>query len=398
MSLFENIFSLITGVVGLVTLLVMVFSYNSNRLINFFLFLAIAFVSLRFIISGIIQTMYDDDGALFIYFLKAIALFNAPLLYLYFKSIANDENVINKRSLLQLLIPTFFSVYTIWYYQSEFFGKPNFRIFNVVFILFFIGYYVWKSFFVLKDNVWKNKHIVHQNHHKLIKNWTMFLFTICCLLVLRLWISVGIEVWENNSLSANPFFVIHCIIWLVIFAKILISPEILFGLPHLSNRVNQMDKDESQLDNNWKLDEIEINNLQDLKLKEKLDRRILGYIEDLEHLVVDNNYFRNHNITVIDVANEMGVPVSHLVYLFKYHSKLSFTEYKTKLKIDDAKSLIEKGFLSTNTLESLAAEVGFASYNPFFTAFKKLVGMSPNEYATAQFEPNASNVVRLKVL
>jgi AraC-like DNA-binding protein len=29
----------------------------------------------------------------------------------------------------------------------------------------------------------------------------------------------------------------------------------------------------------------------------------------------------------------------------------------------------------------LATEVGFSSYNPFFTAFKKYVGMSPNEYA-----------------
>jgi AraC-like DNA-binding protein len=37
--------------------------------------------------------------------------------------------------------------------------------------------------------------------------------------------------------------------------------------------------------------------------------------------------------------------------------------------------------LSINTLESLAIEVGFSSYNPFFTAFKKLVGMSPNDYS-----------------
>lgn len=48
--------------------------------------------------------------------------------------------------------------------------------------------------------------------------------------------------------------------------------------------------------------------------------------------------------------------------------------------MEDAKQLIDGGFLKTNTLESLATEVGFASYNPFFTAFKKRYKMSPNEY------------------
>lgn len=398
MLIFENTLEILTGLIGLFTLLGMAFSYNSNKLINFFLFVAIGLVSIKFIASGVLELIYEEDATLFINILKSVSLFNAPLLYLYFKSIANDENGLNKRGLIQLLLPTMFTFYTVWFYQSSYFGNPSFKVFNLVFILFFIGFYVWKSFNILKENVWKNKHKVHYDHFKLIRNWTIFLFTICCLLVLRLMISVGVELWENNSIGGNPFQFMQCLIWLVIFAKILITPEILFGLPHLVKRINKMSTTQAAVDGNWKLDEIAISNVQDLKLRDKLDLRIFSYIEDLERLVLDNHYFRNHKITIVDVANEMGVPVSHLVYLFKYHSKLSFTEYKTKLKIDDAKSLIEKGFLSTNTLESLAAEVGFASYNPFFTAFKKLVGMSPNEYATAQFEPNASNVVRLKVL
>ncbi len=382
----------------MVTLFVMALSKNSNKLINFFLFVAIGIVSFRFIVSGVFQLIYDEDVALLINILKSVSLFNAPLLYFYFKSIANDQNGVNKWSLIQLILPSAFTFYAVWFYQSSYFGNPLFKLFNLVFIILFIGFYVWKSFLVLRENVWVNNNKVHPVHHKLIKNWTIFLFTVCCLLILRLMISFGVELWENNVIGGTPFQSIHCLIWLIIFSKVLISPEILYGLPNLTKRIKQITSIQAELDVNWKLDEIAINNLQDLKLKEKLDRRILGYIEDLEQLVMDNHYFRNHKITIVDVANEMGVPVSHLVYLFKYHSKLSFTEYKTKLKIDDAKSLIEKGFLSTNTLESLAAEVGFASYNPFFTAFKKLVGMSPNEYATAQFEPNASSVVMLKVL
>jgi YesN/AraC family two-component response regulator len=51
-------------------------------------------------------------------------------------------------------------------------------------------------------------------------------------------------------------------------------------------------------------------------------------------------------------------------------------------RIEDAKYLTDLGFLKHNTLESLAMEVGYASYNPFFTSFKKIVGMSPNEYVS----------------
>ena len=53
---------------------------------------------------------------------------------------------------------------------------------------------------------------------------------------------------------------------------------------------------------------------------------------------------------------------------------------KTIHKIEDAKSLIDSGYLKTNTLESLAFEIGFSSYSPFFKAFKKYTGDSPNEY------------------
>ena len=131
----------------------------------------------------------------------------------------------------------------------------------------------------------------------------------------------------------------------------------------------------------WHIGEIDILNQQDKKLKEKVDSKISDLIKEIEFLSREKNYFRNQKITITDMANELNIPVSHLVYMFKYHCQYTFTEYKTIIKIEDAKRLIESGFLTVNTLESLAIEVGFSSYNPFFTAFKKLAGKSPNEYA-----------------
>jgi YesN/AraC family two-component response regulator len=41
---------------------------------------------------------------------------------------------------------------------------------------------------------------------------------------------------------------------------------------------------------------------------------------------------------------------------------------------------MEQGYLKANTLESLAYKTGFASYNPFFSAFKKITSYSPQDY------------------
>ena len=81
-----------------------------------------------------------------------------------------------------------------------------------------------------------------------------------------------------------------------------------------------------------------------------------------------------------EFAVVLNIPKSHLKYLFKYHSKTSFSDFKKISRIQDSLDLIDQNFLTTNTLESLSKEVGFTSYNPFFTSFKDVVGKSPQEY------------------
>jgi AraC-like DNA-binding protein len=78
-----------------------------------------------------------------------------------------------------------------------------------------------------------------------------------------------------------------------------------------------------------------------------------------------------------------NIPISHLKFVFKYHSKLSFSDYKKISRIQNSLVLINNNYLVTNTLESLSIEVGFKSYNPFFTCFKDVVGKSPHEYISS---------------
>ncbi|MEN9907455.1 MAG: hypothetical protein RLZZ540_596 [Bacteroidota bacterium] len=123
-----------------------------------------------------------------------------------------------------------------------------------------------------------------------------------------------------------------------------------------------------------------LNNSQHLVLKEKIDKNILSYIEQIEKVSFEYELFRDSKMTLTDLANKLNIPKSHISYLFKYHCTISFSEYKKTIRIHDAIKHIEQDYLKNNTLDSLSKQVGFTSYNPFFTSFKEVSGVSPIEY------------------
>ena len=177
------------------------------------------------------------------------------------------------------------------------------------------------------------------------------------------------------------------IFWVIIFFKILISPEILYGLPVLNKTLLKFNKSEFKnlelvVNSNdiWILETSDVKNNQDQKLQEKIREHILSYIHEVEKLSNEEFIFRNQKTSQGDIAEKLGVPTSHIVYLFKYHSKISFSEFRMNSRIHDAIVLLENGFLNSETFDSLAHTTGFSSYNPFFLAFKKNTSYSPQEY------------------
>jgi transcriptional regulator GlxA family with amidase domain len=77
----------------------------------------------------------------------------------------------------------------------------------------------------------------------------------------------------------------------------------------------------------------------------------------------------------------MKTPKSHVVFLFKYYSKISFNEFKSTIRIKKAMQFLQVGYLASNTMESLAVEVGFSTYSSFFKNFKETTGISPLDYS-----------------
>lgn len=82
-------------------------------------------------------------------------------------------------------------------------------------------------------------------------------------------------------------------------------------------------------------------------------------------------------ISLSQIAEYVGLSVSHFCALFKQHSGDSFINYMNRLRIDKAKQLLIEPDLK---IYEVADMVGFSSLPYFNRVFKNMTGLSPNEY------------------
>lgn len=385
----ESFLFLFTGIIGLVTIALMITSYKSNPFCNVFLLLIIIIISFRFLVRGSYEfglqsILSPDQGQR-----SALYLIIIPSFYLYHKNLVYQSKTYNVKNLKHIIFIVFLFTINSSIFLAESFIFQFGRLTNFVFIGLFILFYLFLIYKLLSENIWFKKDLpVNKKHFILVKNWTIYLFTLNVLAVITLMISIYTEINAEASISGKSLAILLLLFWLFIFFKILFTPEILYGLPILNKKILKfgLPKEERNIaeipiNENWILEiNHPKNNDQDLKLHDNIIPNILSYTEEVDTLSTQELIFRNPKASPSDIANRLGVPASHMVYLFKYHSKISFSEYRMQSRINDGINLIKAGYLKTNTLESLAYKTGFASYNPFYMAFKKVTTLSPQDY------------------
>jgi len=345
-------------------------------------------VSTRFLIHGsynlkLQALMKPDKGVSSMLYLVIV-----PCFYLYFKNLILEEKKLMVKCLKHFVfIPFIILLNTLPFLKDSFifyFGDLT----NIVLVTLMIVFYCWKIFHLLNDHLWNLSDVLVQiKHYKLVKTWTIYLFAHNTLGAAAVLTSIYIEYASGISMSGKYMSITLLLTWLVIYFKILISPEILYGLTLLNKKlvlhndtVEVQNPPNSENINNWIIESTIEKNNQDLRLQENLKSKIPDYINFVEKLRTEDHIFRDSKISQSDIANKISAPTSHITYLFKYHSKISFSEYRMNSRIEDALNLLRNDYLKLNTFESLANETGFSSYNPFYTAFKKVTGLSPKEY------------------
>ena len=92
-----------------------------------------------------------------------------------------------------------------------------------------------------------------------------------------------------------------------------------------------------------------------------------------------NLIVKNPDMNPTAFGEKLNIPRTYLKYFFKYHSDSSFVQYRSKIRVHYAIEKMKDDYLSKNTMDALARECGFASYNPFYSAFKSEMGIGPSE-------------------
>jgi AraC-like DNA-binding protein len=238
-------------------------------------------------------------------------------------------------------------------------------------------------YLLLELKVWNRQGeigvVIKQN--QLLKSWTIYLFSVIVIVGLRL---IIILFWEINNHSFNfgvSYLWVSAIFWLVLYFKIIVSPEILYGYSILKTTINQNKKAERPALSFWSIKTTcTITNIQDNHLNAKIEKYVSDYMARIDQFAFNSQHFRKIGFSLPDLSIKLNIPKSHVTFIFKYHSKISFTDYKKIVRIHDSLGLIKEGYLVTNTFDSLAKEVGFKSYNTFFVSFKDYTGTTPQEY------------------
>lgn len=109
-------------------------------------------------------------------------------------------------------------------------------------------------------------------------------------------------------------------------------------------------------------------------MKERKDNNELLVAKAKEY--IRKNYC-DSNININDLCSYLHISQTYFSLIFKRETKITFTNYLTSIRMDEAKQL-----LKTTNMKTLAVarKVGYSEPNYFSYCFKRYFGMSPSEY------------------
>jgi YesN/AraC family two-component response regulator len=93
-------------------------------------------------------------------------------------------------------------------------------------------------------------------------------------------------------------------------------------------------------------------------------------------------------VTLTEAAAIVFLNPSYLSQLFKQRMKINFVEYVMKVRMDEAKRLLE---CTSLRISEIAARLGYMDIAYFSSAFKKINGITPSEYRRERLELKSEN-------
>ena len=106
---------------------------------------------------------------------------------------------------------------------------------------------------------------------------------------------------------------------------------------------------------------------------ENLGKMIHDYFEK------EKPYTRT-DLKLVDLAQALNCSSHTLSFIFNQYLTINYYDFINEYRIKEFKRLVSGSESSKYTLSALAEQCGFSSRASFFRSFKKLTGITPNEY------------------
>lgn len=104
------------------------------------------------------------------------------------------------------------------------------------------------------------------------------------------------------------------------------------------------------------------------------------HIVAIEKLIVEEKRYLEASLNLDSIADELHLSKSHLSRLINSELHMSFTDYVNSLRVEEAKSYLQRPEFSEYTLIAIGLEAGFNSKTTFNNSFKKCTGLTPSEF------------------
>jgi AraC-like DNA-binding protein len=307
---------------------------NKKSFSNYFLSLLMLVLSIR-IIKSVFFYFNDDLANIFIQIGLSACILIGPFLFLYLKSTTEYEKLNWKIHVIPYILGI--TILGVLYPYVDHRKIWSVWIVKGIYLQWLI--YILVSFKFLKPIFQKIK--VKES----LKNIEVWLISIY-LGVFFIWLAYNIGSYTSYIVGALSFtFLLYLILLLIVFRYV-----------KQSNIFEEKEKYKNKV----------------------IDKETQLLIEQKLSMMIEKELFLNSNFSLEEAAKELKVG-RHI--LSQYVNEIlgkSFSDLIKELRIEKAKKLLE--IESNHTIESVGYDIGFNSKSSFFTAFKKITGLTPSEY------------------
>jgi AraC-like DNA-binding protein len=333
---------------------------KANKWLSFFAFI----LGTAFVGNYIDDLGLSESYAFIIKLINSLQFLLAPSFYisiLYFVNPTKKFKIHYWLHFLPFLIFAMIENFAFW--GKESIGtKTLFEIGETAFYVrdflpFQLLIYVFVSYRTLvKHN--RNLQLITAETHKINLNWLKFFLLILVFPILF---------WINDALEIFPF--------LVNFNRFIYSISIFF-LAYFAMKQTAIFPYQSE-----DLDELSEVISEPIKPKRLSDKQIIELSARLDILMKDDKIFLDNEINLTTVAEKLGISIHDTSFLINEVTGSNFYNFINKFRVEEAKKLLTSGQMDKLNMLGIAFESGFNSKTTFNTTFKKIVGISPSEYA-----------------